>query len=825
MDPISNSILIFTILSLLILAAPLLSLKTRIPDIVLLMAAGAALGPNGLHLLQRNSAITLFGEVGLVYIMFLSGLEIDLYEFNRTRKRSVSFGLITFLIPQVFGTLGVHYALGLSWGASMLVASMFASHTLLSYPVASRLGIHKTEAVTVAVGATIITNVLALLVLAVVVDSAGGTPLDVYFWMRISAGMLLLVLATWWGIPRMARWFFQNVTESGGSQFMFVLAVTCACAYLSNYARMEPIIGAFLAGAAFNRLIPDRSPLMNRLVFAGNTLFIPFFLISVGMLVDPSALVGGLGVWRVIGVMVGLVVITKWLAAWLGGKLFGYSRDETGVVFGLSVVQAAATLAAVLVGLRVELLTPDTLNGAIGMILVTVLVGAGCVESYGRKIALRNEQPHDTESREQRILISVANPASAARLMDLALFLRSPALAGALYPTTIVRQQNQTGDAVAKGEDGLAKCLSQIETTGERIIPGVRVDLNPADGIVRAAGDLRANLVLTGWGGEHTPSARIFGSVNRKLSEICPARLFLCRILSPLNTVKRILLPCPPLTEHRSDLELLFADVKRLGKQLGAELVVFVHGDHAENLQALMEETAPKCALSVECHANWSAARVRLFETISKDTLVILPQERKNSMLWTPTLDRVPELIAARYPTVNFVVAFPALPGQGKAPPASLPKPERGTFPDLFAVKLPKNCEAEPAIALLLEESLDGDAQMIENSMEQLRLSAEHHPLELGEGIVLLHAHSGNRDKPALMIGTGQLQHPFYHAETPPRVLMVLITPVGFQASEHLRTLAAVAEVFRNRETAAELAHADSPEDVFHILSALQPDN
>jgi Kef-type K+ transport system membrane component KefB/mannitol/fructose-specific phosphotransferase system IIA component (Ntr-type) len=825
MDPISNSILIFTILSLLILAAPLLSSKLKIPDLVLLMAAGAALGPHGYHLLQRNSAITLFGEVGLVYIMFLSGLEIDLYEFTRTRKRSISFGLITFLIPQVAGTLGVYYALNLSWGASMLVASMFASHTLLSYPIASRMGIHKTEAVTVAVGATIITNVLALLVLAVVVDSAGGTPLDLYFWLRISAGMLVLVLATWWGIPKLARWFFLNVTESGGSQFMFVLAVTCACAYLSNYARMEPIIGAFLAGAAFNRLIPERSPLMNRLVFAGNTLFIPFFLISVGMLVDPSALVGNLEVWKVIGVMVGLVVITKWLAAWIGGRLFHYSREETGVVFGLSVVQAAATLAAVLVGLRVELLSPEILNGAIGMILVTVLVGAGCVERYGRKVALRFEKPHDTEAREQRILISVANPESAARIMDLALFLRNPAVAGALYPTTIVRQQNQTSDAVSKGEERLAKCLGQIETTDERIIPGVRVDLNPADGIVRAVGDLRANMVLTGWGGEHTPSARIFGSVTRKLSETCPARLFLCRILSPLNTVKHVLLPCPPLTEHRSDIELLFADTKRLCKQLGAELTVYVHGNSAERLTELLENTQPKCSINIRKHPNWSAARVDLFNDIDDHSLVLLPQERKNSMLWTPTLDRIPELIAARYPHVNFMVVFPALPGQGQEPPPALSGGEPDTFPELFATMLPDKCDAEAAITHLLHSSLKDDEPMVEDSFNQLVLSAKHHPVELGDGFVLLHAHAGNRNKPVLITGVGQIRHPFYDQATPPRVLMALITPVGFQASEHLRTLATVAETFRNRQAVADLPYAESAEDILHILSVLQPDN
>jgi len=474
------------------------------------------------------------------------------------------------------------------------------------------------------------------------------------------------VLAIWWGIPRLARWFFQNVTESGGSQFMFVLAITCACAYLSNYARMEPIIGAFLAGAAFNRLIPERSPLMNRLVFAGNTLFIPFFLISVGMLVDPSALAGSLRTWQVIGVMVGLVMLTKWLAAWIGGKLFSYNRDETGMVFGLSVVQAAATLAAVLVGLRVELLEPDTLNGAIGMILVSVLVGAACVERCGRRMALQHVSGPGAESREQRILISVANPFSAARLMELGLFLRSPNRPGALYPTTIVRQQNQTSDAVSKGEQLLARCLAQTEATDERILPGVRVDLNPADGIVRAAEDVRADVVLTGWGGEHTASARIFGSVNRKLSETCPSRLFLCRILAPLNTDKRILLPCPPLVEYRGDLDLLFSDAKRLCKQLGAELAVYLHGAAAEKLEQAVMQALPKCPLTVQRADTWSDSCTNLFQDIRKDCLVMLPQERKNSTLWTPALDRIPELIAARYPDVNFLVVFPALPRQGE---------------------------------------------------------------------------------------------------------------------------------------------------------------
>lgn len=823
MDPITSPILIFAIIALVILAAPLLAQRLRIPDIVLLMAAGAALGPYGFGWIPRNSAITLFGEVGLVYIMFLSGLEIDLYEFNRTRRRSVGFGLITFLFPQVLGTLAVWYFLGTSWSAALLVASMFASHTLLAYPIASRLGIQKTEPVTVTVGATIVTNVLSLLVLAVVVDAAGGAEMDALFWLRIGIGMAVLVFITWYGIPKLARWFFQNVTESSGSQFMFVLSVTCACAYFSNYARMEPIIGAFLAGAAFNRLIPERSPLMNRLSFAGNTLFIPFFLISVGMLVNPGAMLGDLEVWQVIGVMVGMVIITKAFAAWIGGALFRYNRAETTVVFGLSVVQAAATLAAVLVGLRVELLNQAFLNGAIGMILVTVIVGAAAVERGGRRMALGLLQQQATPGQQQRILLSVANPFSAARLLDLSLLLRDPQRHGALYPTTIVREQGQTDDAVARGEQLLAQCISAASHTDEDIIPSVRVDLNPADGILRAAQDLRADLVLTGWGGEHTPSARIFGSVNRNLTENCPTRVMLCRLLQPTNTNKNLRLPIPPLTRYRADLPELIRDAKRLCKQLSTELTLYVHGEEADLLRTLVDELTPACPSRIIEADTWSAARARLFADVRDTDLILLPQERKNSVLWTPTLDRIPELIASRFPKTNFIVAYPPLPAETAELP--LPGEEKvpRRFPDCVPVELSPGMAAEDAIREVVRIGSKWLPIPTDDAAAQLCTSARHHPLEMGDGILLLHAHSGEHPTPLLIVARGQLAHPFFDQPQPPKTLLCLLSPKGQPPETHLRALAAVAERLHRPEQLQHLQQTPTAAAFAEALSGAPP--
>ena len=343
MLPFTDHVLIFTIIISMILLAPLLGGLLKVPDMVLLLVAGAALGANGLGILERNEAITLFGEIGLLYIMFLAGLEIDLYEFSRTKLKSISFGFVTFLIPQVLGAVVVYYVLGnWTWAASILMASMFASHTLLAYPVAAKLGIHRSQPVTISVGATIVTDTLALLVLAVIVDASQDIELNTRFWVSLVLALLVMVFAIALIIPRLARWFFKHVSESGGTQFLFVLTVVCACAYFSQFARMKPLIGAFLAGAALNRQIPEHSALMNRLEFVGNYLFIPFFLISVGMLVDPAVLVADPETWKVIGVMVGMVVVTKFLAAWIAGLVFGYKSHERNVMFGLTVVQAAS---------------------------------------------------------------------------------------------------------------------------------------------------------------------------------------------------------------------------------------------------------------------------------------------------------------------------------------------------------------------------------------------------------------------------------------------------------------------------------------------------
>ncbi len=820
MLPLTDYTLIFTILLLVIMVAPLLAAKLRIPDLVLILLAGAALGPMGFGVLQRSTAIMLFGEIGLIYIMFLAGLEIDLYQFSRTKRRSVGFGLLTFAVPQVVGTLVVREVLGLSWPSSLLMASMFASHTLLSYPVASRLGIQRTEPVTITVGATIITDTLALLVLALVADTATGVAFGPRLWIEIGAGLAILVVLAWWVIPRVCRWFFQNVTEAGGTQFLFVLTVTCACGYLAHFARMHSIVGAFLAGAAFNRLIPEHSPLMNRVQFVGHNLFIPFFLISVGMLVDYRVLLAEPRTWMVIGVMVGCVVITKYFAAWIGQATMGYSRDDRHVMFGLSVVQAAATLAAVMVGFELGILDDAALNGAIAMILVTCPLGSWVVDRAGRRVARHLLTRPVARSEEQRLLLSVANPASAARLMDLAFLLRDPAVPGGIYPVTIVREETDLDEAVARGETLLAQCMAHASSADVSVMPSVRVDLNPSDGIVRAATELRAGQVLVGWGGEMTAGARIFGTVNRNLIDHCGPRLMLCRLMRPLNTTKCLHLPFPPLAEHRADLPSLLRQSKLLAKQIGAPLTVYLAGEPATSLRQSLEDTAPSCAMTFFCFDTWAEARSKMLDELHEDDLIMIPLERRNTVLWTPTLDRLPDRLAASHPGNNLIVIYPAMAEAADVESYEPRLLEKDDESALQAVDFPKGTDAQSALQMIARQAFPHDAATAETAWHLLLQSARQNPVELLPGVVLVHAHCGQEAESKVLIGKGKIGWPFPEPASPPRVLVTLLSPKGNAPTVHLRALAGLARRFHGPDVAERIDQAASAREVCRILDA-----
>jgi len=662
--PITDPVLIVALAMGIFLLAPLAAQAARVPGILGVLVAGAVVGPNGLNLLARDQTIVLLGTWGLLYLMFMAGVEIDLHGFRRYRNRSLGFGALTFLLPQGVGALMARYLLGYDWPTSILMASMFASHTLLAYPAATRLGIGKNQAVTTAVGGTIITDTAALLVLAVIAASTRGE-LGAAFWIQLVVLLTAYVFLVWLGLPRLGRWLFRHERFGPNAEFVFVLAALFGAAFLAEVAGVEAIVGAFLAGLALNRLIPEQSLMVNRIHFVGDSLFIPFFLLSVGMLVDVRVVLGDVGVWKVMLGMTVTVIATKWVAAEAARRLFDYTPEEGWVIFGLSVPQAAATLAAALIGLQIGLFDDAILNGVIMMILVTCILGPWAVERFGRAVALQEEQkPFDPSQAPQRILVPMANPASAPGLVDLALMMREPDSHQPLYPLTVVPDEDNPGAIVANAEKMLATAVEHATAAGVEVQPVTRLDPNFARGMARAAAEVRASTIVIGWDGRRSPRRRIFGRVLDELLDLTRMELLVARLAHPLNTTQRLVVVVPEGADRMPGFLDAVRTVKRMANRLGAPIEGVVVDSAPEPYAQAFDGMKPDAPLHFSRQDGWEGLSRRLEALARRDDVVIVLSARSGSVAWTPVLDTLPGILADLAPE-SFVMLYPA-----EAPPS-----------------------------------------------------------------------------------------------------------------------------------------------------------
>ncbi|MGL5937920.1 MAG: cation:proton antiporter, partial [Phocaeicola sp.] len=389
--PITNPTWIFLSVLMIILFAPIIMGKLRIPHIIGMILAGVVVGKYGLNILAHDSSFEIFGKVGLYYIMFLAGLEMDMEDFKKNRTKGLVFGLMTFLVPMILGIWSSISLLGYGLLTSVLLASMYASHTLIAFPIITRYGLSRQRTVSITIGGTAITVALALVILAAISGMFKGEVINQLFWFRLLGKTAAVLGALIFLMPRLSRWFFRKY-EDPVMQFIFVLSMVFLGGGLMELAGMEGILGAFAAGLILNRFVPHVSPLMNRIEFVGNALFIPYFLIGVGMIVDVRCFLSLGEALKVAIVMTVIATFSKWLAAWITQKIYGMKSSERSIMFGLSNAQAAATLAAVLIGHEIvldngELLLNDhVLNGTIVMILCTCIISSVITERAAQKI-------------------------------------------------------------------------------------------------------------------------------------------------------------------------------------------------------------------------------------------------------------------------------------------------------------------------------------------------------------------------------------------------------------------------------------------------------
>ncbi len=815
--PFTDPVLIVALAMALFLFAPLLVERYQVPGIIGVILAGAVVGPHGLGLLERDPTIVLLGTVGLLYLVFQAGLELDLHRFAEYRRRSIIFGLLSFGIPMLLA-VAVMPLLGFGWAAAILMGSIIGSHTLLAYPIVSRLGLVKNTAVITVVGGTLVTDTLALGVLAVVAGSLEGG-MGVGFLLRLFGLLALYVAVVLWAVPRVGRWFFRNTPGQAPAEFVFLMVVLFASAYLANLAGAQPIIGAFLAGLTLNRLIPNQGPLMVRVRFVGNALFIPFFLLSVGMLVDARVLAGSLEVWIIAAAIIAMVHLGKFAGAWISQRIFGYSREEGTLMFGLSLPQAAATLAVTFVGLEIGLFEGIVVNAVIVMILVTGLVGPSLVERFGRQIALTEEtKPYEPTDAPQRILIPIANPATAEALLDLAFAIRGPLSDEPLYPLMVVRDNGGDASAsVAEAERMLGHAVLYAAAAAVPVVPLTRVDANVATGIARGVAETRTSVVVVGWDGRSSPGYGIFGSVLDQALEQIRQMVLVAKLGHPLNTTRRVVLVFPPAIDHHPGLYGALQTAKRLASEQAAPIVGLVVGDTLDRYRELYERVKPQVPASFEAVSGWGALLSLLQEKLQPDDLVVVLSSRRGTLAWDRALERLPGQLARLVPE-SFIMIYPSREQPVVLTDFADTVLPRALRPERVVFDLPP-MPFEQALAELLETAFGNDPMRLHSVAATLTAGEREFSSEITPGVVVPHALVSGLDEAMMFLAISPEGIAYPGAIEPAHLIFLLLSPVD-RPQEHLRNLAEIARLVSKPERMQGLLESSSVEDLLESFRA-----
>jgi Kef-type K+ transport system membrane component KefB/nucleotide-binding universal stress UspA family protein len=829
--PVTDPVLIFAIAMAIILGAPLLMARLRLPGLVGMILAGAVVGPSVLGLLERDQTFELLGTVGLLYLMFVAGVSIDLAQFSKMKGRSVAFGTVSYAIPAALA-LGVGvYLLGWDLPSAILLGSIVGSHTLLAYPIADRLGITENKGIITAMGATMVTDILSLVALAVVVASVGGDT-SAGFWLRFGGLVAVWSAAVVLLLPRAGRWFLRNVKHGAAVDFSFLMAALFLTAWLAGVVGLAPIIGAFLAGLMMNQFVPAQSPLMTRIKFVGDALFIPFFLVSVGMLIDVRVLFSSVALWGLALTFTALVVVGKGGAAKLMQLVFRQSAVEGWTVAGLTIPQAAATLAVTLVGFEVGLFTETVVNAVVVMILLTSILGPSLVERFGREVALQDrDRPYEPGEAPQRILVPLANPETAPALMDVALAIRDATADQPVYPLSVVRAGPEEAAAVAASEKLLAHAVVHAAAADVPVSPATRVDHNAARGIIRAVREQRISTVIIGWNGETSARAMVFGSVLDQFLEESQAMVFVSRLIHPLASQRRVLLLVPPYAEREAGFGPALAAVKTMTARAGMTLRVLAPADAVDDLRSRIEQTDPEAAFRMQPLDAWSDLVAELDNTVKEGDLLCLISVRRGTVAWRPGLLRLPRLLASRFANHDSITVYLSEEEteQLATAAAATPAPDDERLPDLTPDQITLGVDAGDLVGVLRQTLAPAFPDDPERAAElAARVAAQHHDYapELAPGLAFYPLHSDAVDTSRLFVGVARDEVVLPHTSRPARVVLVLLAPLAMAPAEYLRQLSLTAHLAHREGVVERLTEADSPQEVRAVLlgEVRQPD-
>jgi len=663
--PIEDPLLKFLIELIIILCIPLLLNKIKVPHLLGLIIAGAVIGPNGFNVLARDSSIVVTGTTGLLYIMFLAGLEIDMGDFKKNKWKSITFSLYTFAVPFVLGLIGGYYILHFSFLTSVLFASLFSSHTLIVYPMVSKLGIAKKLAVNITVGGTMITDVLSLVVLAVVVGMSQGE-VGTSFWVTLSVSMILFALIVLLVFPIIARWFFKNV-EDKISQYIFVIVMIYLASLLAELAGIEAIIGAFFAGLALNRLIPHTSSLMNRVEFVGNAIFIPFFLISVGMLIDFNAFIQS---WETLGVATVMLIASiggKYVAAFLTKKTFRLTNDEGTLIFGMSAASAAATLASVMVGYNIilsenevgepiRLLNEHVLNGSILLILVSCTISSFVSMASAQRIADsdKEETVAGTSHENENILMAINHENTVEKLVNLGLLIKTQTNKDGLFALNIINEDKSESSS-KNAEKLLGDAVHIAAGADVKLNPITRYDNDVVSGINNVVKEQNITDLIIGLEDKGFSSSFIYNLYNGYLRNK-QINVIIYHAIQPVATIKKYAVLIPANAEREPGFFHSLLRVWNIGKNSGAKMSFYANDKTNNVLRSIIKKANIEAVFNTV--TTWQEGQEAALNLAEDEGLIILMADRGMDSYISP-MQNVPEILNKNLSNNNYILIYP----------------------------------------------------------------------------------------------------------------------------------------------------------------------
>ena len=662
---IQDPTMIFFVVLLIVLFAPIVMSKLRIPHIIGLVLAGVLIGEYGFNLLSRDSSFEVFGQVGLYYIMFLAGLEMDLESIKKNSKRLVIFGLLTCFVPLVLTYVMSVTVLGYGAKASFLLGCIMASNTLVAYPIIGRYGLQRNSSVMLSVGSSMLSLFLALVMLAILVgtfsDNSGWL-----FWLLFVAKFAAFCAGSIFIIPRLTRYFLRRYSDAV-MQYIFVMAVMFISAAMSALIGLEGIFGAFFSGLIINRYIPHVSPLMNRIEFIGNALFIPYFLIGVGMLINLRSLSDGAEVWGIMFLIAFFGTFGKALAAYISALLFKLTKSEGRMMFGLTSAHAAGAIAMVMVGRRlmvgdnVALADDNMLNGVVIMILVTCIVSTFTTERASQQLVIANSQQPTANSQkndDERIMVCVKYPEIAPQLLELALLIRNQKLKRELVALNVVYDGENSMPEREKGIRLLEKLQQQASASEVQVQTQVRLATNIANGIKHAFRESGCSEVVMGMHVHTEVSTKFWGEFIQSLYNGLNRQILLMRFTQPLNTLRRIQVAVPSRAEYEPGFHRWLERLCRFAGQLDCRVQFHGRNESMDLIKQYINNQHPNVRAEYTHMAHWNELP-KLASQIGPDNLLVVVTARKGTISYKTALDRLPDELTKYFSGTNLMIIFP----------------------------------------------------------------------------------------------------------------------------------------------------------------------